>query len=161
MTTMTLTKTPDGKFVGLTETDEIERRKVHARTKGMEPGEIVKWEVVVPRNYQFHKKFFAMLNVGFEAWEPRHKTYKGQPVQKNFERFRKDVIIAAGFYDIVATSAGGIKHEAHSISFAQMDDLEFERLYSAVADVLLQGVLARYTRADLDAVVEKLMRFTQ
>ena len=47
-----------------------------------------------PRNYKFHKKFFAMLKVGFDAWEPPELEYRGLPVEKNFERFREDVIIA-------------------------------------------------------------------
>ena len=41
-----------------------------------------------------------------------------------------------------------------------MDDLEFERVYSAVADVLLAGVLVRYAgRDELDSVVDKLLGF--
>jgi hypothetical protein len=160
MTQMLLTKTPDGKFVGASDYDEAERRKLKSRMSGMEPGECLRMDAVVPRNGPFHRKFFAMLDIGFDAWEPRRKKYRGLPVQKNRERFRKDTLIAAGFYDIVATASGGVKHEARSMSFSNMDDLEFERVYTAVADVLLQGVLTRYTRADLDVVVEKLMRFT-
>ncbi|MER2492334.1 DUF1367 family protein [Catenovulum sediminis] len=112
-----------------------------------------------PRNYEFHKRFFALLNIGFDAWEPPESTYRGLPVQKNFERFRKDVIISAGYYEPVANIRGEVRAEAKSISFAKMSQEEFEKLYNAAANVLLQKVLTNYTRSDLDDVVEKLIRF--
>ncbi len=117
----------------------------------------VKWSR--PRNVKFHRKFFAMLGVGFDAWEPPELAHKGLPVQKNFERFRKDVVIAAGFYEPVANLKGEVRAEAHSISFGNMEEDEFEKVYGAVANVLLQKVLRNYTRGDLDRVVEELLRF--
>lgn len=122
-------------------------------------GDLVRVKWAQPRNVKFMRKFFAMLNVGFEAWEPPAQEYRGLPVQKNFERFRKDVVIAAGFYDPVANLKGEVRAEARSISFANMTEDEFEKVYSAVANVLLQKVLRNYTRDDLDRVVEELMRF--
>lgn len=160
MTEIELVKTSQG-LRGATDEDHAAWLKFKAWLESLEPGEFVRMGYVKPRNIKFHRKFFAMLKVGFDAWEPRRKKWRGMPVQKNFNRFRKDVTIAAGFYEIVATASGGVRHEAKSISFAAMDDTEFETVYSAVADVLLQGVLTRYTRADLDQVVERLMRFTE
>lgn len=101
----------------------------------------------------------AMLDVGFDAWEPEQKEYKGMPAQKNKTRFRKDCTIAAGFYTTTYDINGNVKLEAKSISFANMDDAEFEKVYSAVADVLLQKILRNYTRKDLDSVVDQMMGF--
>lgn len=112
-----------------------------------------------PRNSKFHRKFMAMLNIGFEAFEPDEQEYNGMPVQKNFDRFRKDAVIAAGFYDLVPDINGDVKAQAQSISFAKMDDEKFERVYSKVVDVLLQRVLTNYTRDDLDEVVDQVLRF--
>ena len=112
-----------------------------------------------PRNSKFHRKFMAMLNIGYEAFEPDEKEYKGMPVQKDFDRFRKDAVIAAGFYDLVSDINGNVKAQAQSISFASMDDEKFERVYSKVVDVLLQRVLKNYTRGDLDAVVDQVLGF--
>lgn len=147
-----LTKTPQGYMIPLSESeaDKCKRFKV---------GSTVRAEVSAMRNWKFHKKFFAMLDVGFDAFDPPESEHRGLPVQKNRERFRKDCIIAAGFYDAVANLNGEVRAEAHSISFASMDDAEFERVYSAVADVLLQKVLRNYTRADLDEIVERVMGF--
>lgn len=123
-------------------------------------GDTVRAEVVRPRNLKFHRKFFALLNVAFEAWETPTTEFRGLPVQKNFKRFRKDCIIAAGFYDPVHNLKGEVRAEAHSIAFGNMSEDEFEKLYSAVADVILQQVLRNYTRGDLDAVVAEVMGFT-
>ena len=111
------------------------------------------------RNLKFHRKFFAMLNIGFEAFEPDQKDYKGQVAVKNFDRFRKDVIILAGFYDATYDIQGNLKLEAHSISFGKMSEDEFNKVYNACCNVLLQKVLHNYTRDDLDSVVEQLTRF--
>lgn len=122
-------------------------------------GQGVRVEAVKIRNYKFHKKFFAMLDIGFDAFDSPEQEYKGLPVVKNRKRFRKDCIIAAGFYDLVVDLNGAAHAEAKSISFASMDNDEFELVYSAVADVLLQKVLRNYTRDDLDRVVDEIMGF--
>ncbi|MPW31936.1 DUF1367 family protein [Agarivorans sp. B2Z047] len=122
-------------------------------------GKVVTASLTQKRNYAFHKKFFAMLNIGFDAFEPLEGRYKGLPVQKNFTRFRKDVIIAAGYYEMVANINGKVRAEAKSISFGSMNEEEFQQLYGACCNVLLQKVLASYTREDLDRVVEQLIRF--
>lgn len=122
-------------------------------------GRVVSVELKEKRNSAFHRKFFAMLNVGFDAFEPPEAEHRGMPAQKSFERFRKDVIIAAGYYDVVSTITGEVRAEAHSISFAKMAQEDFEQLYSNCCNVLLQRVLRNYTRSDLDDVVNKLIRF--
>lgn len=147
-----LVKTPNGYIVGCTPDDE-------AAIKKWAIGEVKRGQFTNPRNYEFHKKFFAMLNIGFDAWEPPELEYKGLPAQKSFDRFRKDVTIAAGFYDVNVNLKGEVRAEAKSISFAKMEQHEFEEVYSKVADVLLQKVLLTYTRADLDRVVMDIMRF--
>lgn len=156
---ITLVKTPNG-VRGWTEDDQRNWKKFSTWLKKLQAGEFAHFTWTRPRNYKFLQKFMVMVKVGFDAWEPRRKSWKGLPVQKNFDRFRKDATIAAGFYEIVATSAGGVRHEAKSLSFANMEEEEFERVYTAVADVLLQNVLKRYKRADLDRVVEQLLTFT-
>ena len=122
-------------------------------------GKFIEADIKQKRNILFHRKFFAMLNIGFEAFEPDQKDYKGQIAVKNFDRFRKDAIILAGFYDATYDIQGNLKLEAHSISFGKMSEDEFNRVYNACCNVLLQKVLHNYTREDLDSVVEQLTRF--
>lgn len=151
-----------GVLDGWRDEDKKGWRRIWKRLVDMEPGEFATIEFVIPRNAKFHRKFFSMLNFAFDSWEPgrMRKTYKGKEVSKNFERFRKDVLILAGFYDQTFDLKGRMKLEAHSISFANMDDAEFERVYSAVASVILEHVLTGYSgREELDRVVEKMMGY--
>lgn len=151
-----------GALDGFTEDDKRGWRKFWRKALGMEPGELLNVDVVFPRNWRFHKKFFALLTIGFEAWEPsrKHKTYKGKVVAKRFEQFREDVTILAGWYEQTFDLDGRMKLRAKSISFAKMEQDEFEHLYSAVASVLLDRVLVAYSgREELDATVEKVMGF--
>ncbi|MES2262165.1 MAG: DUF1367 family protein [Pseudomonadota bacterium] len=112
------------------------------------------------RNYKFHKKYFALVGFAFDQWEPRGGLeYQGQPVRKNKERFRKDLAILSGFFESTVNLKGEVRLEPKSISFSQMDEIEFEKLYNTTIDVILSRILTKYTRDDLDAVVEQLLRF--
>lgn len=147
---------------GVTEQDKKAWRRFWKRLNNLEVGEIVDFEAIFKRNGKYHRKFFALLNFAYEAWQPDryHKTYRGQPIEKNFERFRKDVIVQAGYYDQTFDLNGNMKLEAQSISFANMNDVEFEEVYSAVADVILSKVLMNYAgRDELDGVMNKVIGF--
>jgi hypothetical protein len=147
---------------GASEVDNKAWRKFWNRLNNLEVGEIVDFDAVFKRNGKYHRKFFALLNFAFEAWEPDrfHKSYKGMPVAKNFERFRKDVIVQAGFYEQTFDLDGNMKLEAQSISFASMDDVQFEAVYSAVCDVILGKVLTTYAgRDELDDVMKQVVGF--
>lgn len=150
-------------FRGLNEQDNKAWKRLWGRIVAMEAGEISFMEFIIPRNGKFHRKMFALLRVGFDAWEPDRKrfSYNGKAIEKNFDRFREQVLIMSGHYDQVF-SLHGDKMElvAKSINYASMDDTEFEAVYSTVIDVLLSEVCTRYAgRAELDSVVEKVIGF--
>ena len=79
--------------------------------------------------------------------------------QKNPERFRKDVIILAGYFDATYRLDGDVRIEAKSISFASMSEDEFEKLYSATIDVILKHVCTQFDGKMLDEVVEQALAF--
>lgn len=112
-----------------------------------------------PRNLAFHRKFFGLLDVAFDAWEAPALEHKGVPVMKNRERFRKDLIIQCGHYELSVGLDGRIRCDARSISFANMGQDDFEGLYSTAIDVILGKVLSGYTRDDLDMLVNKILGF--
>jgi hypothetical protein len=122
-------------------------------------GDVVAAKLQKPRNIQYHRKFFALLNIGFEAWEPPQAQYKGVQAGKSFGRFRSDVIVQAGYYEVVVNLKGDVRVEPKSISFGSMDDIEFNAVYNAVINVILQQVLTSYTRENLDEVIEEIIRF--
>jgi hypothetical protein len=121
-------------------------------------GEAIRADITKPQNSAFHRKLMALFEVGFDAWEPIEQTHKGQPVQKSFDRYRKDVTIAAGHYDLVTALNGEVRAEAHSLSFARMSPEDREALYSSVIDVLLR-YMQGHTRGDIDNQVNHILGF--
>ena len=116
-------------------------------------GDVVSGDFTRPRNYQWFRKWWALLQYAFDTWEP--------PVgpEKNFERFRKDITILAGYYDVVPRVRGEPKAEAKSISFASMEQDDFEGLYEATITTLIKFVLKNYTREDIDRVMANITEF--
>lgn len=162
MSEILLVKLPDGKLEGLSEADKLSYKRFKSRLHNLEVGELCAIDAKLPRNGKYHRRFFAMLNLGYEAWEPKrqHKSYKGMEVSKNFERFRSDCLIMAGHYEQTFSLDGKLKLEAKSISFASMEQPEFEVIYNSVLDVLLAKVLKTYAgREQVNDVIEKILRF--
>lgn len=117
-------------------------------------------EITRVRNVRFHRKFFALLNYAFDAWEPEETFYKGLPVEKSFDQFRADITILAGYYETAVRLDGTVRVTPKSIAFHRMDEDEFEKLYSAVIDVLLQRIFIDQTRGDVDNVVNNILAYT-
>lgn len=156
-------KTSDGKLRGFTQQDEEARVKFKKFVDELEAGEFFRLTYKRERNPKFHRKLFAMLKLAFDAWEPekgrKRLTYKGAPIEKDFDQFRRDMLIRAGFYVAKYDAKGRVMLEAQSISFANMDDERFAEVYEAVLKVCLTDILTNYTRADADRVIEEMQRF--
>lgn len=90
-------------------------------------GDVVDVEIRLARNYEFHKKFFKLLSV----------TFKNQDHTTSFQNFREAVTIHAGFYKWIKLLTGEEIKRAESISFNNMDQAEFEKVYNKVFDVCL------------------------
>lgn len=80
-----------------------------------------------PRNYQFHKKFFALVNLCYENYD----------TEMPFDTFRRWLIMRAGFVKAFATDRGTF-YDAESISFSSMDELQFEGVYNRVLNVVIK-----------------------
>jgi hypothetical protein len=113
------------------------------------------------RNGGLHRKLFALLNLAFEYWEPGEINSKYGVPEKNFERFRKDCIILAGYHELVIRLDGTTRIEAKSISFASMDNTEFEKLYNGVLNVILKrvNVLCDMSADDVNNLVNQVLNF--
>lgn len=106
--------------------------------KKLKIGEIYSAEIKLIRNYDFLRKYFALLNC---AWE-----YQNEKVQEHFhnskENFRKTVQIAAGYCETYySISRKDWIEESKSISFEKMKEEEFAELYNRVKDVLFMHFL--------------------
>lgn len=107
-----------------------------------------------------HRKYFALLTIGYSNWTPGKIDSEHGIPEKNFNRFRKDVAIQAGFYEIVIRLDGTARPEAKSISFVKMDQEEFDRLYNRSLDVLLKRIYGKdWTKKEINEAVEKYLEF--
>jgi hypothetical protein len=127
-------------------------------------GNLVHVDFVQPRNAKFHRKFFAMLGFAYEYWAPAPVLLEGMTAEpeKNFDRFRKDVLILAGYRHAVVNIKNEVRYEADSISFANMDDMEFQDVYQAVFNVCWRMVLKNVqgmTQAIADNHILQMLSF--
>jgi len=96
--------------------------------KKIKPNEMVEVEIKKKRNIMHHRKFFALIDL----------VYQNQELYTNSENLRNDLTIAAGYYDTRFNFEGVEIIEAKSISFAAMDQTEFNDFYNAVVDTIVK-----------------------
>lgn len=119
-------------------------------------GKYFEADLTSPRNNQFHKKFFALLNATYPHWKPlevggSHGTL--QVAEKSMAQYREDITILAGFYEQAIRLDGSVRTRAKSISFAKMSEAEFSLLYDKVISVILRKVLIGWTIEQVDDLV--------
>jgi len=81
---------------------------------------------VKARNIKFHRKAFALLNLG----------HQNQDKYEVFEVYRKVMIIRAGFYDEAPTKDGEVYFIPKSLSFENMSSNDFEAWYDATLNII-------------------------
>lgn len=100
-------------------------------------GEQYTIEIRNQRNYGFHKKVFAFMNYCFEYWVNDNK-YMTE--QASFDVFRDNLTVMAGYYESYYKIDGSVRVEAKSISYANMNQYEFEQYYSALIQVAMNTI---------------------
>lgn len=149
MTTMYLIKTARGVH-GMSEDDHKAWVKFKNFLAKMEPGESFQLEYKRPRNLQHHRKFMALVAVCSQYSE----------VYDNHEKALIAVKIAAGHCDFVPHPISGeLVALPKSISFANMDQTDFESFYEAAIQGILKHVLKTMDRDSLDHAVDLIVRF--
>ena len=86
-------------------------------------------EIKRKRNIDFHRKYFALINLCFD----------NQDYFTEFEDLREYLICKAGFYTKIKTPDGEMI-KPMSISFAKMDDIEFNNLYKRTIDAICKFI---------------------
>lgn len=115
-------------------------------------GEQYTVEIKLTRNPSFHRKVFAFFNFCFEFWKGENDFVSES---RQFDVFRQNLTVLAGFYVKYYNIHGGVRVEAKSLSFSSMSQEEFEECYNA----LIQAAL-RHIFVDADVNTEnKLMSF--
>lgn len=156
------------------------------------------------RNYQFHKRFFRLLQLGFEYWNPaggailpeelklingfveflcrqvgqQHSValscaaehYLSDAAQtrtkdiallKSFEAYREWVTIQAGYYTEHIYPDGSRNRRPKSISFACMDEIEFQQFFKSSLSVLWNFILYRSFKSqeEVENVAAQLLEY--
>ena len=129
--------------------------------KKIKLGGIVENDSAVIRNPKFFRKYFALLRVGFDNWEPPYiESQKTKPM-KNFDYFRGRIAILCGYYEEAIDFDGKTQFIPDSISFAKMKEPEFQNLYSNTIDIFLKNIYKQnITAEELDETVNRYLSFT-
>lgn len=128
--------------------------------QGIKTFDMFRAELTRPRNYKYHKKYFALLNHCYDLFDPDPIDDKHGHVEKTFDRFRKDIIILAGYYTRTIRINGDVIIEAKSISFGSMNEEEFNVLYNNTINVMLKYVCRNYSKDDLENTINQILSFT-
>ncbi len=159
MAELTLVKGTDLMLIPVSDDDQTFVRQ-------LKTGQVIRAQFRKSRNPHFHRKFFALLKLGFDYFEPEpcRMMSTGQlfTPEKNFDEFRRWVTVRAGFYDVIGYPDGGVRVRARSLKFSSMSQEVFEQLYSAAVDVLLHFVLSPgrgWSREKVDDLVERVINF--
>ena len=101
--------------------------------------------IVVPRNYKFHKKFFAMIGVVWDNLPENLTTGYGKK-----DNFRYELTMRAGFREQWITHKGAPMWRPESISFAKMSEEDFSELYNKVLDDVVQNFIPGLEKTALE-----------
>jgi hypothetical protein len=152
-----LTKAPGGALIPM---DDEQAGKL-TKIKG---GATVRCEIKQMRNAKFFRKWWVLVKYAYDLWAdhlPTTMTWRGQRVQPEFERFRKDLTIMAGYFETVFDIRGDVRVQAQSLAWGSMDEETFERLYSATIQAVLTKIEAarNLTEEQLREYVDNVIRF--
>jgi hypothetical protein len=100
-------------------------------------GEQYSIEIKLTRNPAFHRKVFAFFNFCFKYWKC-DKEFQSETRQ--FDVFRNNLTVIAGFYDQYVSIHGEVRVEAKSLSFSSMTQEEFEECYNALVNAAMKHV---------------------
>lgn len=107
---------------------EIKRKLKH--------GQVYQVEIKKARNYDFHKKYFALINCTYHFLNEKQIEFYG-----TVEQFRKKTECAAGHCELGYDLQGIEVIFTKSISFEKMDELQFQDLYRSVREVIWKHIL--------------------
>jgi len=103
-------------------------------------GDILSCEIKKPRNYEFHKKAFALFNLVFE----------NQDKYDTVQDVLTEIKLRSGHYQEHITVKGVVIYVPKSISFVSMDEAEFNIFYNKAVNIVLKYFIPNTTREDLE-----------
>jgi len=122
-------------------------------------GKEYKADIRLARNVLFHRKYFGMLDAAWYLLKENQRTFFGGATYgESFgkEAFRRSMQISAGFFEPIWDVSGRCwQKSVKSIAFDKMDEGEFEKLYKAVYDTVMDLLAFNGTsREDFDRMID-------
>ena len=117
--------------------------------KKLKDGATYSVEIKVARNLDFHRKYFAMVSYAWDFLnEAETATFRTK------ENFRKYLEISAGHCEVIYhPRLQEFVEIPKSISFAKMDNAEFDDLYQRVKDVVFSLIGGRVSEEEFERLV--------
>ncbi len=106
-------------------------------------GDVISAQIKMVRNYGNHKRFFAFIKT----------TYDMQDHFEQMEAYRYWLTLKCGWFDTVIAPNGSTMFKPRSISFEDMEEDEFKRLFSTAIDVFLKELGNGLTERELMRVI--------
>lgn len=123
----------------------------HDLKQRLRVGSTVRCRISQPRNYEFQKKFFALVRLTYDNLPlPLVERWNVRSVDDMLRRFKRDL----GYFTATVNDLGEREIEYKSISFAAMDEEEFERFYADCVNLVLDKYIPGIDRDDLIEEVE-------
>ncbi|WP_172606638.1 DUF1367 family protein [Pantoea coffeiphila] len=95
-------------------------------------------DIKLARNPSFHRKVFAFFNFCFEYWCAENSGLAFLDEAAQFDTFRRQLTVLAGYYVKTYKFDGSVRIEAKSLSYGDMDQDEFEQCYSALINAAIK-----------------------
>ncbi len=111
--------------------------------RGIHMNEVVAVVVRRPRNVGHHRKFFALLK----------KVFENQELYKSEQALLAAIKIATGHCVPLQLTDGQKAFIPSSISFASMDQAEFEKFWERVVTLVVTKIIPGLRREDLEAEI--------
>ena len=111
----------------------------YEKTTKFKTGELYDVDVKLSRNPAFLRKTMVFFHFCFNHWNGDN-VHKFCSETEQFDRFRKDLTILAGFYVQTTRLDGTLRTEAESLAFANMTEERFQECYLALIKAALKHV---------------------
>jgi hypothetical protein len=150
-----LRKLPGGAMVA----DNDETTEALSKVK---VGTVLRGEFKRPRNYKFLKKCHSLAGLAFEHFCEHLQPieYKGEAVAPDYDSFRKDMTILAGFYSAEYKINGAVRLRAMSWSFANTSEEQMNKIYSGLINVALGKIYkGSISEEQLNNLVAQIMEY--
>ncbi len=125
-------------------------------------GKVFKCKISEIRNYKYHQKLITLFSMMHDILPaPADVEFMDRTItpEHTFDNTRRYLTVKAGYYSVNGYPDGSVRVEAKSISFANMDQDEFENLYSSVINACLKVLPETWDEENLRETANEILRY--